>query len=281
MKNLKHSKVKNTGVLFELLVRQVASDTLNNKDSNAIPILKKYFSKNTELSKELNLYQTVIKEQFNKEEKATSLVEAVLTARKQLNESSLSRQKYNLIKEIKNNYVLEDFFKTKVSNYRILASVYKLFEFQVADNPAEFVSNKYVIVEHITRTDSTKSNQISEISLFTQQNKDVRMLTYKLLVDKFNSKYSDLNEGQKRLLRNYINSISESTDLKEFVQQESNLIATDLKSLTKSVTDKVVRIKLKEVTNLLSEIAKSKTVKDNHILSLLRYHELIKELKKA
>jgi hypothetical protein len=281
MKQLKHSKVKNTGVLFELLVRQVASDTLNNTDSSAIGLLKKYFGKNTELSKELNLYQTAIKEQFNKEEKASSLIEALIAARKQLNESALSRQKYNLIKEIKENYILEDFFKTKVNDYKVLASIYKLFEYQPADNPSEFVTNKYTLIEHVVRTNVTKPAQLSEMALFTQQNKDVRILTYKLLVDKFNEKYSELNEGQKRLLRNYINSITESTDLKNFLDTEIATVTSELNKLTKSVTDKVVKIKLKEVTSLLTEISKAKSVKDNHVLSLLRYHELIKELKKV
>ena len=137
MKNLKHSKFKNTGVLFELLVRQVASDTLNNNDSKAIPMIKKYFAKSTELAKELNLYQTLVKEKFSKEDKANHLIDAVVTARTNLNQSILNRQKYNLIKEIKANYVLEDFFKTKVNNYKTLAAVYKLFEFTIADNPVD------------------------------------------------------------------------------------------------------------------------------------------------
>jgi hypothetical protein len=143
MKNLKHSKFKNTGVLFELLVRQVASDTLNNIDSKAIPIIKKYFGKSTELSKEFDLYQTLVKEKFNKEDKASHLIEAVLQAKTKLNHSILNRQKYNLIKEIKSNYVLEDFFKAKVNNYKTLASIYKLFEYTVSDNPSEIVENKY------------------------------------------------------------------------------------------------------------------------------------------
>ena len=139
MKNLKHSKFKNTGVLFELLVRQVASDTLNNSDSKAIPLIKKYFANSTELAKELSLYQTLVKEKFTREDKASNLIEAVLAAKTKLNQSVLNRQKYNLIKEIKSNYVLEDFFKSKVNNYKTLAAVYKLFEYTVADNPVEIV----------------------------------------------------------------------------------------------------------------------------------------------
>ena len=281
MKNLKHSKFKNTGVLFELLVRQITSDTLNNTDSKAIPIIKKYFGKSTELSKELKLYQTLVKEKFTKEEKANHLIEAVLVAKSGLNQSTLNRQKYNLIKEIKANYVLEDFFKSKVNNYKCLAAIYKLFEYTIADNPVESVNNRYTIVEHITRKEIKKSNELNEMSAFIKQDKDVRLLSYKILVDKFNEKYSGLNEGQKTLLRQYINSVSEGIELKEFINVEVSRLQKDLKSLTAKITDKVVKIKLAEVTNLLKEIASTKAIKDNHILSLLRYHELVKELKKV
>jgi len=281
MKNLKHSKFKNTGVLFELLVRQVASDTLNNVDSKAIPLIKKYFGKSTELAKEFDLYQTLVKEKFAKENKATQLIEAVLEARAKLNQASLSRQKYNLIKEIKSSYVLEDFFKAKVNNYKILASVYKLFEYTVLDNPAEIVDNKDTIVEHITRKDAKKNSTLNEMKAFEAQDKEVRLLSYKILIDKFNTKYSKLNEGQKSLLRQYINSVNDSTELKTFLVSEVVKIQKDLKTLNTKVTDKVTKIKLSEVTNLLNTYKEVKVVKDNHVLNLLRYHELIKELKKS
>jgi hypothetical protein len=281
MKNLKHSKFKNTGVLFELLVRQVASDTLNNSDSKAIPLIKKYFAKSTELAKELNLYQTLVKEKFSKEDKADSLIEAVLVAKSQLNQAILSRQKYNLIKEIKNNYVLEDFFKSKVNNYKTLAAIFKLFEYTIADNPVESVNNRYTLIEHITRNEVKKISELNEMSAFVKQDKEVRLLSYKILVDKFNEKYSELNEGQKNLLRQYINSVSEGTELKEFINKEVSKLQKELKTLSATIDDKVVKIKLSEVTNLLNEITSAKAVKDNHVLNMLRYHELIKELKKV
>ena len=281
MKNLKHSKFKNTGVLFELLVRQVASDTLNNIDSKAIPIIKKYFGKSTELSREFDLYQTLVKEKFSKEDKAVQLIEAVLQAKSKLNQSTLNRQKYNLIKEIKSTYVLEDFFKSKVNDYKTLASIYKLFEYTVSDNPTEIVENKFTIVEHIIRKDVKKANSLNEMAAFTKQDKEVRLLSYKILVDKFNTKYSNLNEGQKSLLRQYINSVNDSTELKTFLVNEVSKIQKDLKTLNSKVTDKVTKIKLTEVANLVGTYKDVKTVKDNHILNLLRYHELIKELKKS
>jgi hypothetical protein len=281
MKTLRHSKIKNTGILFELLVRQVASDTLNNADSRAIPIIKKYFAKSTELAKELNLYQTLVKERFAKEEKANHLVEAVIASRTKLNHSLLNRQKYNLIKEIKNNFVLENFFNSKINNYKALAAIYKLFEFTVADNPVESVNNRYTLIEHITRGNVKKTTEINEMSDFVKQDKDVRLLSYKILVDKFNDKYSGLNESQKTILRQYINTVSDGTELKEFITKEVSKLRKELKTLTPKVTDKVVKIKLSEVSNLLSEISETKVIKENHILNLLRYNELIKELKKV
>lgn len=281
MKSLKHSKFKNTGVLFELLVRQVTADTLNNTDSKAIPILKKYFSKSTELSKELNLYQTLVKERFTSEEKAGRLLDAILAAKNQLNQTILNRQKFNLIKEIKNNYVLENFFKSKINNYKTLAAIYKLFEYSIAENPIESVNNRYTILEHITRKEAKKFNDLSELSGFMKQDKDVRLLSYKILVDKFNEKYSNLNENQKTLLRQYINTVSEGTELKDFIQTESLSLQKELKSLTTKVNDKVTKIKLTEVVNLLKDVQSTKSIKDNHILNLLRYYELVKELKKV
>jgi hypothetical protein len=280
MKTLRHSKLKNTGVLFELLVRQVASDTLNSSDSKALPIIKKYFAKSTELAKELNLYQTLVKERFSKEDKANHLVEAVITARKRLNESMLNRQKYNLIKEIKNTFDLENFFNSKINNYKVLAATYKLFEFTVADNPVESVNNRYALIEHITQKSVKKTTELNEMSAFVQQDKDVRLLSYKILVDKFNEKYSGLNESQKSILRHYINTVTDGTELKEFIVKEVAKLKRDLNSLTPKVSDKVVKIKLSEVLNLLSEITNAKVIKENHILNLLRYNELVKELKK-
>ena len=227
------------------------------------------------------MYQTLVKEHFTKEEKANHLIEAVLVAKSQINQATLNRQKYNLIKEIRDTYNVEDFFKSKVNNYKTLAAIYKLFEFTIADNPTESVNNRYTIIEHITRKEVKVKTELNEMSDFVKQDKDVRLLSYKILVDKFNDKYSNLNEGQKSILRNYINTVSDGPDLKDFIVKESTKLQKDLKTLTAKVDDAVVKIKLTEVTNLLKELASVKAIKDNHILNLLRYHELIKELKKV
>ena len=277
MKNVKHSKFKNTGILFEMLVRQMAADTMNNHNSNAIKLIKKHFNLKTELSKELNLYKALNEEKFNSENKADTLISAVISSRKQLNESLLRRQKYNLIKDIKENFNIDKFFKSRVGNYKVLAAAYKLFEYAEADNPTVIVKSKATIAEHITSKQPTTLPLVSET--YSNQGKDLRLLSYKILVDKYNSKYNSLNVRQKNMLREYINNVSNTVILQEYVRKEIPKIQKELNTLNNSVGSKVVKIKLTGVINMLAEIKTISIIKDKHILTMLRYYELIKELK--
>ena len=277
MKNVKHSKFKNTGILFEMLVRQMTADTMNNHNSKAIKLIKKHFNLKTELSKELNLYKALNEEKFNSENKADALISAVISSRKQLNESLLRRQKYNLIKDIKVNFNINDFFKSRVSNYKVMAAAYKLFEYAEADNPIVMVKSKVTLAEHIISKKKPVLPLVSEI--YSKQGKDLRLLSYKILVDKYNTKYNTLNTRQKNMLREYINNISNTVVLQEYVQKEIPVMQKELKKLNSSVGSKVVMIKLREVINMLTELKTVSIIKDKHILTMLRYYELIKELK--
>jgi hypothetical protein len=282
MKKIKHNKLRNTGVIFELLVRQITADILNNKDSKAINIVKEYFSSKSSLSHELKLYQTLTNEKLSNDWKATQLLEAVIKSRKNVNEESLEKLKYSLIKRIRESYKLEDFFQHKVNNYKVLASIYKLFEYAEADNPVEVVDSKSCIFEHLIRKpeDSPSAESLIE-SEFGKEDKDIRLLSYKILLEKFNNKYNKLNPDQKQLLKLYItNSPNDKNALYEYVITSIKTIKTDLDKNIKKCDSQVVQIKLSEVSNLLTTITESKSIKDSHILSLLRYFELVKELKK-
>ena len=124
---IKHSKYKNTGILFELLVRQITADTLKGSNSPAIDILKEYFVK-TSLGKEYKLYESVLKSKVLTEGRATLVIDTLLEASTKFNRKSLKKQKYNLINEIKKHYDLESFFGSKISNYKELAALYTLIE---------------------------------------------------------------------------------------------------------------------------------------------------------
>ena len=284
MKKIKHSKYKNTGILFEMLVRQIAADTMHGQKTKALPILKRHFKSGTELGKELQLYRTIQEEEFKTENSAQKFLQACISARKSLNESALRRQKYNLIKEINDSFIVENFFKSRVSNYTMLASIFKLFEYAEVDNPAQIVRSKSTLVEHILRNallnpvKVKKGNVIKE--QYSVQEKDVRLLSYKMLIDKFNNKYNGLNERQKNVLREYINNVSNTVSLKEFIQKEIPVIQKALTRASARVGSKIIKIKLQEVNNMISEIGNTSTIKDKHVLTILKYHELIKELNK-
>lgn len=276
---LKHNKLKNTGILFELLIRQVTSDTLNDdKDSEALSIIKKYFGNKSTLFKELDLYQTLIKEQISKEDRAHSLIDACVQSHKLLNKTKLQKEKWNLIREIKSHYDLESFFQSKIQNYKPLAAIYKLFEFSVADSPIESVNNRYTILEHLGRSNSVVQAS-SELDIFVKQDKDVQMITTKILIDKFNDTYKDLSVAQRNILREYVNSTSDTTKLKSFICSEVDKLKISFDKYISKVDDLVVKIKLTEVVSLLDALKSKRYVKDDHLISLLQYNELLKELK--
>lgn len=282
--NIKHSKYKNTGILFELLVRQVTADTLNGGQSPALSIIKKYFVK-SELGKELKLYETLSKTNKVTEAKANLLIQTILESSKKLNRSSLRRQKYNLINEIKEHYDLDEFFKTKLTNYKPYAALYTLIEAEHttdATNPTQLIDNKFTLLEHLS-TSVIKEEKVKDEVLqeFQTYDKDVRLLTYKILLEKFNGKYSSLYESQKEVLKEFITSVDSTPKLRTFYNTRIQQLKEELATISKTVTDKAVQIKLNEVLPLIVEVEKNQSIKNENIVDLLQYCELVEELKIA
>jgi hypothetical protein len=279
--NTKHSKIRNTGILFELLTRQITVDVLNNnKKAQAAKILKEFFNKKTQLGKEYELYKVLTTENYKSEIKANHLVDAVISTRQKLNNSQLKREKYNLIKEIKRNYNVSDFFMARIPNYKVNASIFKLFNSNQNENPAQKTENRFTIVEHITRkTISSKKKEKAITEGYKKQEKDLRLLAYGILVEKFNKKYSSLSVAQKKLLKEYINNISNTNSLKEFIESETAKVKKQLQSHLPKVSDKVTKIKLNEAVNQADTLMKGRIVEDKQVVTLMRYYQLVKELK--
>jgi hypothetical protein len=279
---IKHSKFKNTGILFELLVRQIASDTVSNKDSAAIGIVKNHFNK-SELAKEYKLYQALITPRSLSEAKAETFINSTLEASLRLNKTALRKEKYNIIKEIRDHYDIEEFFKAKISHYKEYAAVYNLIE---AHNSLEFtepqhiIDNKVTLLEHITRKEINKESVRDRVmEEFTNMDKGSRILAYRMLLEKFNSKYVTLSDRQKLILKEFINNITNTTKLRDFVNKNFATIINEITKIIPTVSDKTTQIKLTEVITLLHPLDKTQSVKDENIISLLQYYQLIDELK--
>ena len=278
---IKHSKYKNTGILFELLVRQITADTLKDGESPSVDLLKKYFFK-SELGKELKLYESITKSKVLSENQASTFISTVLEQSTKLNRSTLRKEKYNLIKEIKSLYNINEFFATKVKNYTQFASIYTLIESQNSKNitnTEQIVNNKVNLLEHLTKSvasDEVKNDVLSE---FQTYDKDIRILTYKVLLEKFNDKYDDLSNDQKSVLKEFIESVDSTPKLRNFYNSKIKELKYAILTEAKTLNDKVVKIKLVEVSKLLTELKKTDKVNTDNLVDLLQYYELIKEIK--
>jgi|TARA_R110000744_G_scaffold229792_1_gene347821 hypothetical protein len=272
----KHSKYKNTGILFELLVRQVTNDTLQGMDNSpAVEVLREFFKKNTSLKKELGLYQTLQNQKFKSESKANAFIDAVLKEHRKLSKSVIKKQKYNLIKEIKSRYNLESFFSQRINNYTSNASIFMLME---GSTPSKLIKFRYNIVEAITGKKKSKLNESH--SIYQEQDKDIRLLSYKILIEKFNEKWGDnLSLKQRNLLKEYINNISNTTKLKDYLFSEITKTSKVLNKLSTKIADPIVKIKLLEVSTQIKNIDLESNIKDKYIISLMRTYDLIKEVK--
>ena len=279
MSNFKHSKLKNTGLLFEFLLRQVTVDVLNKqKNSKALQIIKKRFNENTEVGKELALYTALMNRKFKSDKKADYFLGEVLRQRQSLNNSQLKREKYNIVKEISTIYNSKDLFSSKVNNYVVYASIYKLFEGINTISADEKTESYFNIVEQIT----TKTKVENKSFVPTELDKDVRVLSYRVLLEKFNKKYTNLSKQQKDILKEYINNISNTNKFHMIVEKKLTTLRGTLSKKIPKIKDKVLKIKLNEAVNCMGKFCASdtKVAEDKSVVQLLRYYELDKELSK-
>ena len=279
---VKHSKFKNTGILFELLVRQITADSMVDQNSKALGLIKKFFM-SSELAKENKLYQSLVNSEQLNEQKANVVISTILDQSSKINRVKLNKEKFNLIKEIKSTYDMNDFFKAKINNYKTLASIYVLFESYTDrkfKNPETIISSKISILEHLTKS-KVSTNLSPLVEEFLQQDRPTQILVQKVILENFNKKFSNFTDEQKEVLREYIQSVSDSTNLKKFLDKKFKEVRLELLEQLKTITEPVTKIKVQEVITLIKPILESKKIKDEQVSALLQYQELVNELKKV
>lgn len=269
--------------MYELLVKQITSDLVSRKDSPAVDIIRKYYSGNTALTQEYRLYKTVEEGTNLTVVRADNLVSEVLKAARKINSKELADLKYSLISEIKSKYDLENFFSVTVPNYRSLAALYCLFE---ADrsldliDPQSIVSNKVTLLEYMTSRFQPKQEvETKLIEEFASSDKDIRLLTFKILLQKFNERYVDFLPEQKQILKHLV-SMGSSKNLKEYLNEEIDKLNSQLSELSKKVSTGVEKIKLREALKILKPISNTDKVLDEHLVKILQFYDLVEELRK-
>jgi hypothetical protein len=281
-KKAKHSKFKNAGILFELLTRQITADILAGRDESFTKnLMFKYFHESKELGKEAQLYNFILQQASKDANSADRILNVVLQTRSKLDERELNKQKYNIIKEIKEKYNIDEFLKNKIPNYKLYASVYKLFENQVEQEVKfdvnEILESREYVVENLTKE---KKNGEESLDVYGSQSAEVRLLAYKFLIENFNTKYSNLLPSQKKLLKEYITNISNSNKFTKFVNEEYKRVSSLLKDSINSINSDVVKIKIGEVVSQFSNKSIVGVVKENQLTSLLNAYELVEEIDK-
>lgn len=276
---LKHSKLRNPSILFELLVRQITTDTLGNKDSKAVDILKKHYNK-TNIAKEYRIYKTLSEAKNLSESKASTIINIAIEAYKKINKAALKREKYNLISDIKEAYNLDEFFKSKIDNYKTLASIYMLFEVTDSStiNPEKEAQYRFAILESISAKEDKKEKDLI-LEKYESFDKGTKALVYKLLISKYNEKYVDFDNNQKNLLKEYITNISTSDKLREYVNNEYTKVTKEINKVSIDFADDVRKVKLAEVLSYIEPVPKNKQVCEKDVHNLLSYYELLKEFK--
>lgn len=282
MKRIKHSKYRNTGLLFELLTRQITVDTIENVNENvALDILKEYFNKKTELYKEYHLYDALVKKKIYSENRAQKFIDKVVETRQRIDEDKLEDEKYNLIGDIKEHYNIKEFLSTPINNYKVYGSIYTLFEADTlneAVDPSQIQECNDTLLDFIMKNEETVSEKSDVIKEYEEKDEEIRMLAYRLMIEKFNDKYKGLNKKQKKLLREFINNLSNTNNLREYVNKEAEALKQKLKSHIDELTSDVTKIKLKEAITLLDEVQRGKVVRNNQLQSLLYYYEIESDL---
>lgn len=280
---IKHNKLRNTGLIFELLVKQIAADTLSRKDSPSVSILKKYFTGGTTLAKEFKLYEFISKSKNISQSKAETILSTITEISRKLNQNDLKDQKYKLVSDLKAHYNLNEFFSIQVREYKALAALYCLLEAQNNSDlvdPSSLIENKTTILEHLT-SNSQNEQDVKDtlIEEYSKYDKDLRLLTFKILLEKFNDKYKDLLPEQKNILREFITSVNSNARLRNIVNEELTKIRKDVLDLTPKVKDQVVKIKLNEIAKLINPVSNKEKISDSHLINLMQYYDLVNELR--
>lgn len=218
----KLNKKRNTGLVYKVLIQEITKALLDKnkvRAQNIFSIVKKNFAPNTLLAEELQLYSLVENTKANNREMASRILQQVLSHAQNMDVKKLEEAKSALIKEI-NYYFGKDskVLNNKIKHYRIFSSLHGLInnvrKKQTLLESVEKIKLEETIVDFMNTND--KNEEKLDLNKF-KLNETYNGLAYRLIVQKFNQKYGEeLNDRQKKLVENYIQSYLLKENLEEF-----------------------------------------------------------------
>lgn len=276
MKKLKHSKYRNTGLIFELLSRKLVQETLANSPLKALKIITKHFGETKPLAQELRLY-TALTENCIDNQLVEKVIDTVERVHEKLDGELLEAARYNLVRDIRSVYGLDEFFNSRTTNYTRLAAAYKFLHYRPEDNPVTYVENRNTLLEMMSKVETTSTAE--SVRQWQSQDPAIRKLGFSLAVEHFNEKYKTFLPRQRALLKEYIMRDPSSEQLKTYIGEQVTEMVADIQTKLKFVKDLALKVKLTEGIALVSDIRKASTIKDNQFNAVLKLCQLQENVK--
>lgn len=275
----KHNKKRNSGLVYEFLVRRLGSQLVEQDKEGAVKtaeIAETYFSPGEPLCNELELFKAIRDTRGVSKDTARRILGEVTRQAARQDVRKLDIKKSNLIKELNYTFGRDFFDKHRLPEYRLLASI----QLYIDGRRGKQINENF---EALQLEDGLISWMTTVPSVKQGLDEKVDELVCTMAAKRFNEKYGNsLNSGQKSLLESYVRSLvtEKLSDLQKKVESDKRKIATLLISSYKMKEvqeDKVMKQRYVEATKRLSELDTAKA-DENVIEEMMLFHKLAEEL---
>jgi len=276
---MKHNKKRNVGIVYEQLLNYIAKNIVDDKQSKAkkaVKIIERRFNKKTELYKEFRLFNALANTTNTSTEVAAGILVEAKTAARRINQSNLRKEKSLLIKDI--NYQLKEnnFFHSKVDDYRNFASIQVLINEWCKKDSSDLkklVEYEKLIIESLV---SDKPKIVIDDTIEKSDK-----LIFKIMAEKINKKYNKaLTNEQKDIIKHYAIYQEEPERMSKYLNEVKNKTLKYLKDYQVDLNNQVLLNKIDRVYENVVNLSISNLSEDN-IKKFLTITNLKEELKKG
>lgn len=222
----RHNKKRNTGLLYEFLVRTISDAIIEGnkkKRDQALSIIRKHFVPGSELHKEFRLFHSLAATTVKSASVADSILEAARKASAKCDNKELDYEKSLLIRSINHNINENKFYDRRVPEYKIYATIQTLLNEWRDDNTTDIV--QIAEFEHQLKEWLLQNKEVTKLEEVVDGSGDP--LVERLMIKKLNERYKDnLTEAQSNIIRSYIFARDEES--KEALSENLSHIKSDV-----------------------------------------------------